>query len=117
MGTGILVFAKSTETGENLAREIGEQYDAQITCRDPADVFKEPLPDNPEAVFFAVSDMYDAEAARKYHALHGDVPLVIASGDAEYGVWSYSVAAGYFMTLPTGRDKIQKALGKCKPNT
>ena len=113
----ILIFNKSKEEGEALAREIRSTYrrlsGAAFTVRNPEEVFTGPLPEKPFAAFFVLGNMYDAEAARKFHTIRGGVPLIIVSNNGESAIMSYDWGACDYLVRPFGRERLKEALKRC----
>ena len=118
MNTEILVFDSCQETALALASEIqdrlkGRQGELKVICHDPTEVFLRPLQKKPLAAFFALSGMYDLEAARKFHATQGDVPLVIVSNSGEYALMSYDLGACDYLIRSINTKSLSEAINRC----
>lgn len=115
----ILIFDKSPEAGEELAREIRGAYKwltrAWVSLFDPEDVFNKPLPEKPRAAFFTISNMYEAEAMRKFNALADGVPLIMISDSWGYCLWSWRENMGtrYYIKRPIEKNELLAALNRC----
>ena len=120
MNEEILIFDRSKEAGEALAREIRSAYKrlsgAVFTVRDPEEVFTGPMPEKPFAAFFVFGGMYDAEAARKFHAIWSGVPVVVVSegGEgAEDAVMAFPLGACDYLVRPITAEKLKEAVKRC----
>ena len=117
MNGEILIFDKSKEAGESLAKEIRSAYrrlsGAVFTVLYPEEVFTNPLPENPIAAFFVLSGMYDSEAARKFHTICKSVPVVIVSENSGNAIMSYDWGVCDYLVRPFGKERLTEALKRC----
>lgn len=119
MTNEILIFDKSKQAGEELAQIIRGSYNwltgALVCVLDPEDVFTKPLPQKPRAAFFTISNMYEAEAMRKFNALANDVPLIMICDNYDYCLWSWRESMGtrYYIKRPLETGELLEALDRC----
>lgn len=110
----ILIFDRSHEDGKALEQALRSLLGAvTVSLHDPEEVFSQPMPQNVRMAFFTVTGMYDAEAARKFGALHENVPMVAVSDSREYGLLSWSLGSCYYLLRPFGERELPLALRCC----
>ncbi len=110
----IMIFDRSGEDREALAQALRAVLGlVSISLHDPEEVFSANLPQDARMAFFTLSGMYDVEAARKFGALHKDVPIVVVSDSKEYGVLSWSLGSCCYLLRPFGEKELPRAIHKC----
>jgi two-component SAPR family response regulator len=110
----ILIFDSSKENAEILAQALRTLLGAvMVSLHNPEDVFTAPIPDDARMAFFTLSSMYDAEAARKFGALHKNIPMVMVSDSSDYGVLSWSLGSCYYLLRPFGENELPRAIHRC----
>ena len=110
----ILIFDKSKEDAGVLAQALRSLLGAvTVSLHTPEDVFSQSIPEDVRLAFFTVTGMYEAEAARKFGALRGDVPMVVVSDSKEYGILSWSLGSSYYLLRPFGEQELPMALKRC----
>jgi len=118
----ILIYETDLEKRNNLAKYIRMHLGAmglmhiQFHFFNPHDVYD--MPDNltAEAVwaaFFTLENPNDAEAAQMFGKSYSDIPLVVVSNTAEYGIASWGWGTRFYLKRPFKSDELQTALAKC----
>jgi len=115
----ILIFDRSRQRRTALAQDIrsassGWFLDSDFRCHSPDEIFTQSKENMAQAAFFDLSDMSDAEAARKFGSLHSDIPLVMVSDSDEYSILSWQLGACYYLMRPISPKNLRQALHKCK---
>jgi Response regulator containing CheY-like receiver and SARP domains len=114
----ILIFDRSGQRQTELAQDIraasaGWVRNGDFYCYTPNVIFTQQIEASAQAAFFDLSDMEDAEAARKFNSLHSDIPLVVVSDNEEYGALSWQLGACYYLMRPITPKNLRQALWKC----
>ena len=118
----ILIYEADLDKREKLAKYIRAHLKAmgllhiQFHFFVPYDVYD--MPDNPIkksawAAFFTLDSPNDAEAAQMFGEMYRDIPLVVVSNSAEYGLASWSWGTRFYLKRPFKDGELQTALAKC----
>jgi len=118
----ILIYEADLEKREKLAKYIRAHLSAmgllhiQFHFFVPHDVYD--MPDNliAEAVwasFFTIECKNDADAAQMFGKTYSDIPLVVVSNTAEYGLASWGWGTRFYLKRPFMDSELRTALAKC----
>jgi hypothetical protein len=116
----ILVFEPSPRKREALTRSVRRRLIGMDTRHmkfvyfNPRDVFTKPMPKTALAAFFTLDSMDDAEAARKLGHIRMQIPIIVVSDSAEYGLesWSFGTTR-YYLLRPFKEEAVSEALARC----
>jgi hypothetical protein len=65
------------------------------------------------AAFITLDRQHDADAAEMFGKTYRDIPMIVVSDTAEYGLASWSWGTRFYLKRPFDNDEMQAALAKC----
>jgi DNA-binding LytR/AlgR family response regulator len=115
----ILIFDQNETKRGELAGLIGawientRKKEVEFHFFHPADVFTQPIP-KAAAAFFAVNNINDSEAARKFNRLWAEIPIVFVCESEYYGSEAYQAKAVHCVEWPLKEEDLAEALERCE---
>jgi len=117
----ILIYEADMKKREKLTEYIRVHLNAMgllhinFQYYTPRDVFN--MADNDVAAawaaFITLDNQHDADAAEMFGKTYRDIPMVVVSDTAEYGLASWSWGTRFYLKRPFDNGEMHTALAKC----
>jgi len=116
-----LIYESNFDKREKLADYIRAHLNAmglvhiRFHYYTPRDVFNMAANDVAAAwaAFITIDSQRDADAAEMFGKTYCDIPMVVVSDTAEYGLVSWSWGTKFYLKRPFDNEEMQTALKKC----
>jgi len=115
----ILIYEADLDKREKLANYIRLHLSAmgllhiEFHFYSPRDIHDKPPPKAAWAAFITLDSPNDAEAAQMFGKTYKDIPMVVVSNTAEYGLASWGWGTRFYLKLPFKDGELRTALAKC----